>query len=629
MIIYQIGLPEPQTHTFHVTLTIPAPHAEQRVSLPVWIPGSYLVREFARHLSGLQAQQRGKPVPLEQIDKASWRVRCKPGAALTLSYRVYAFDTSVRAAFLDAQRGFFNGTSVFLRAEGFEQTLHRLELPVLPKGWQVATSLAALNVDAVGCGAYGAADYDELVDHPVELGTFWRGQFEVRGAEHEFVVAGAWPDFDGERLLADTQRICEAQIAFWHGAAGVPPMAHYVFLLNAVDDGHGGLEHRASTALIAPRRDLPQRGKAEMSDGYVSLLGLISHEYFHTWNVKRLRPAEFARYDYTRENYTELLWFFEGFTSYYDDLFLRRAGLIDAERYLRLLAKTVTGVLATPGRQVQSVAQASFDAWVKYYRADENTPNATISYYTKGALVALALDLSLRSEAAEAKAEGVANKKTRHATLDEVMRRLWEASAGGPISEANIAAALQHVGRRSFAKELAAWVHGTGDLPLQPLLAAAGVAWQPQGATLAQRLGLRVSESALTGVKVSHVLADGAAQRAGLSAGDELLALDGWRLRRLDDALRLLVPGRAATLLVARDQRVLSLALTLPAQAGSDRGADGGEAVGAVSLTLADVSAKGVPATSVPSKPAASKAAPTNVVATKAALALRKAWLGD
>ena len=584
MITYRIGIADIDAHAFEVTLTIPAPHADQRVSLPVWIPGSYLVREFARHLSGLQARQGGKLVPLQQLDKASWQARCKAGAALSVSYRVYAFDTSVRAAFLDAQRGFFNGTSLCLRVEGFEDQPHRLELAALPKGWQVATSLPALKVNAAGHGSYLATGYDELVDHPVELGAFWRGCFTARGVVHEFVVAGALPDFDGERLLADTQRICEAQIEFWHGLKAAPPMARYVFLLNAVDDGHGGLEHRASTALIAPRRNLPQRGKAETSEGYVSLLGLISHEYFHTWSVKRLRPAEFAHYDYTRENYTSLLWFFEGFTSYYDDLFLRRAGLIDADCYLRLVANTVSGVLGTPGRQVQSVAQSSFDAWVKYYRTDENTPNATISYYAKGALVALALDLRLRAEA----------KVSRDSTLDGVMRHLWVASAGGPIAEADIAAALQAVGGRSFSKELAAWVHGTGELPLRDLLAAAGVAWQPQAATLAQRLGLRVSESALTGVKISHVLAGGAAQRAGLSAGDELLALDGWRLRRVDDALRLLVPGRAATLLVARDQRVLRLALTLPKGPGDE--------FGAVSLALVD-------------KPA------------KAALALRKAWL--
>jgi predicted metalloprotease with PDZ domain len=585
MITYRIDVADAHAHLFKVTLTLPNPQPKQRLSLPVWIPGSYLVREFARHLSGLQARQGGRVLPLQQLDKTSWLARCSGPAALTVSCLVYAFDTSVRAAFLDAGRGFFNGTSLCLRAEGFEAQPHALELVDLPKGWQVATSLPALKVDAAGRGRYLAADYDELVDHPVELGTFWRGRFSARGVPHEFIVAGALPDFDGERLLAETQRICEAHIELWHGrsgrgAAAKPPFERYVFLLNALDDGHGGLEHRASTALVAPRRDLPQLGKPELNEGCVSLLGLISHEYFHTWNVKRLRPAEFANYDYTRENYTELLWFFEGFTSYYDDLLLRRAGLIDADRYLRLLAKTVSGVLGTPGRRVQSVAQASFDAWVKYYRADENTPNATISYYTKGSLVALALDLTLRAE--------------DKGSLDDVMRRLWAASSGGPIGEGDIAAALRAVSGRSFDPELAAWVHGTGELPLRELLASAGVAWQHQPATTAQRLGLRVSESALTGVKVTHVLSGGAAQRAGLSAGDELLALDGWRLRRLDDALRLRVHGGRTRLLVSRDQRVLSLPLVWP-----DGAAD---TAGAVSLSLVD-------------KPA------------KAALARRKAWL--
>ena len=584
MISYRIDVADPNAHLFRVTLTLPNPGAEQRLSLPVWIPGSYLVREFARHLSGFVATQGGKPVPLEQLDKATWLVRPTGRGALTLRYTVYAFDTSVRAAFLDAQRGFFNGTSVFLRVPGRESEPHRVEIRTLPKGWRVATSLAAEAVDAQGRGRYEAADYDELVDHPVELGTFWRGEFEAGGVPHMFVIAGALPDFDGDRLLADAKRICAAQIRFWHpaparGKVAEPPFERYLFLLNAVDDGHGGLEHRASTALLAARRDLPQRGKAELGDGYANLLGLISHEYFHTWNVKRLRPADFASIDYTRENYTELLWFFEGFTSYYDDLFVCRTGLIDEARYLRLVAKTVSGVLATPGRGVQSVAQASFDAWVKYYRGDENTPNATISYYTKGALVALALDLTLRREG--------------HGDLDAVMRRLWTTSGGGPVSEADIAAALEAVGGRSYAKELADWVHGTGELPLQELLASAAVAWQAQAATVAQRLGLRTSESALTGAKVTHVLRGGAAESAGVAAGDEIIALDGWRLRRLDDMLRLVEPGRAARLLVARDQRMHELTLTLPAE---------GAAVGSVSLTPDTRGAKG-------------------------AVALRKAWL--
>ena len=599
MISYRIEVADAHAHLFRVTVTVRRPAPEQRLSLPVWIPGSYLVREFARHVSALSATQNGAARPLQQLDKATWLARCEGRGALVVSYLVYAFDTSVRAAFLDANRGFFNGTGLCLRIEGSEALPQRLELRALPAGWQVATALRPLKVDAAGRGTYEAADYDELVDHPVELGRFWRGHFSAGGVPHEYVVAGALPDFDGERLLTDAKRICEAQIAFWHaarrdevgeagksarrGKAGKPPFERYVFLHNLVEEGHGGLEHRASTALISPRRDMPTRpvnpqARPDTSEGYANLLGLISHEYFHTWNVKRLRPAEFARYDYTQENYTELLWFFEGFTSYYDDLFLVRSGLIDRARYLKLLARTASGVLASPGRQVQSVAQSSFDAWVKYYRTDENTPNATISYYAKGSLVALALDLTLRREGS--------------ASLDAVMRRLWAVSGGGPVGEADIAAALRHVGGRSFDAELTAWVHGTADLPLAALLAAFGITWTADAPTLAQRLGLRVAESALTGVKVTHVLRGGAAERAGLSVGDELLAVNGWRVRRLEDALRVITPGVAVPLLVARDQRVLSLPLTLPADASG----------GAISLA-----------------PAAGAAKPT--------LALQEAWL--
>jgi len=583
MIHYKVEIASAHAHLLRVTLRIDKPGSVQRLGLPAWIPGSYLVREFARHLSAVEAQQGKRAVPLEQLDKATWQARCEGRGALTVTYLVYAFDTSVRAAFVDAQRGFFNGTSVFLRVEGREAEPHRVELRALPAGWQIATALSPVKVDVAGRGVYEAADYDELVDHPVELGRFWRGRFEAHGVSHEYAVAGALPDFDGARLLADAKRICEAQIAFWHGKK-TPPFKRYVFLHNLVEEGHGGLEHRASTALISPRRDMPSIGKPETTDGYVNLLGLISHEYFHTWNVKRLRPAEFARYDYTRENYTGLLWFFEGFTSYYDDLFLLRTGLIDTARYLRLVARAVTGVLAMPGRKVQSLSQSSFDAWVKYYRADENTPNATISYYTKGALVALALDLTLRAEG--------------RGTLDDVMRALWAASGGGPIDEAQIAAVLHQVGGRSYAGELAAWVHGTDDLPLQRLLEAAGVDWRAVAATLAQRLGLRVSESALTGVKVVNVLRGGAGELAGVSAGDEVLAIAGWRVRRLDDALRVLSAVQSAPWLIARDQRVLTLSVMLP----TDTDTDTVPGAGAIALNVA--------------------AAPA-----KAAAALRKAWL--
>ncbi len=541
-ITYRIGLAQHREHRYTVTLRVPRPAAETTLSLPVWIPGSYMVREFGRHLSGLTARQGGREVALTQLDKTTWRAECQGTATLELRYEAYAFDHSVRTAYLDDRRGFFNGTSLCLRVHGREAEPHEVQLAALPKGWRVAT---AMPVVAGARHTYRSANYDELIDHPFELGAFWRGEFEVAGARHEFVVAGAWPGFDGERLLADTRRICATQIAFWHGKRK-PPFQHYVFMLNVVDEGYGGLEHRASTALIANRRDLPRPG-ASQNDGYVNLLGLISHEYFHTWNVKRLKPAEFTRFDHTRENYTELLWFFEGFTSYYDDLMLLRAGLIDPARYLKLVAKTVNGVRATPGRHVQSVAESSFDAWVKYYRSDENTPNSTVSYYTKGALIALLLDLRLRTATAGQQ------------SLDAVMQGLWQRCKGAALTEADVLAEVQARGGQALANELANWVHGRGDLPLEAALAAAGVAVEHEAHAFTATLGLKLTEGAFTGVHIKSVLTGSPAAAAGLSAGDELLAVNGWRIRRLDDATQWVPQRQAFELLLARQQQVCSL----------------------------------------------------------------------
>ena len=561
---YRIEATAPHTHRYQVTLTIARPQAQQQVSLPVWIPGSYLVREFARHLQGLRARQGRQALDVQQLDKCRWQIDCAAGQALVLQYEVYAFDNSVRAAWLDAARGFFNGTSLCLRVHGQEDLRHDLEVPAstAPEGWSLATALPPVQVDARGFGRYRAQDYDELADSPVEMGAFWSGHFEADGIPHRLVVAGAPPSLDTQRLLTDVRKICEAEIRFWHGAppgrrtASRAPFDRYVFMLNATDDGYGGLEHRHSTALICTRRDLP-RLQTPTGEGYTTLLGLISHEYFHTWNVKRLRPAEFARYDYSQENYTELLWFFEGFTSYYDDLLLRRAGLLDDAGYLKLLNKTINQVQQTPGQAVQSVAQASFDAWVKYYRQDENTPNATVSYYTKGALVALCLDLSLRTDGTH---------------LDAVMRALWQRCQGGPMRESDLLAVLQQLSGRSYTAELQAWVHGTDPLPLRALLEGQGVRVHDEPAALAQRLGLRVSDSGPLLIKT--VLRGGAAEQAGLAAGDEWLGLSvgrgknasHWRMRRLDDLLLYAAGQPQVQALVSRDQRLLSLPLALPAQ---------------------------------------------------------------
>ena len=552
---YRIEPAELHAHLFHVTLTIAQPAAQQRVALPVWIPGSYLVREFAKNLQNLRATQGRRSVPLQQLDKATWQVDAAPGKPLVLTYAVYALDNSVRTAWLDASRGFFNGTSLCLQVAGQETLPHALELMSTraTATWHVATGLPAVATNTRGFGSYMADDYDALVDHPFELGHFWSGEFKACGVPHRFVVAGAAPSFDGARLLADTQKICEAEIRFWH-PRGKPPHTNYVFMLNAVDDGYGGLEHRNSTALICTRRDLPRVGDKRSSEGYTTLLGLISHEYFHTWNVKRLKPAAFAQFDYSRENYTHQLWFFEGFTSYYDDLLLRRAGLLDDAAYLRLLNKTINQVGQTPGRLVQSVAESSFDAWVKYYRQDENTPNATVSYYTKGALVALCLDLTLR-------AEGTTD-------LDEVMRSLFKRCKGGPMSEADLLDVLQLLAGRSLAPELAQWVHSTDTLPLQPLLERHGVAIHADPSHMAQRLGLRVAEAG--NIVVKTVLRGGAAEKAGFCAGDEWLGVElpgereGWRLQKLDDLALYAGSQLRMTALVSRDKRLLRLPLVVP-----------------------------------------------------------------
>ncbi|HTH11535.1 MAG TPA: peptidase M61 [Acidovorax sp.] len=569
-------------HLFSVTLTIAQPATRQEVSLPVWIPGSYLVREFSKNLQELCAQQGNREVPLTQLDKHRWLADCSAGKPLVLTYRVCAYDASVRTAWLDAARGFFNGTSLCLRVHGQEKQRHTIEIASTPAtaAWSVATGLSTVKVDKKGFGLYAAASYDELVDCPFEMGKFWIGRFTACGVPHRFVVAGAAPSFDGKRLLADTQKICEANIRFWHGE-GKPPFKNYLFMLNAVGDGYGGLEHRNSTALICGRRDLPRVNEARAGEGYTTLLGLISHEYFHTWNVKRLRPAEFAEHDYARENYTELLWFFEGFTSYYDDLLLRRAGLIDDGTYLKLVTKTIHQVVQTPGRAIQTVAQASFDAWVKYYRQDENTPNATVSYYTKGSLVALCLDLALRR-----------GGKT---SLDAVMRALWARCEGGPMSEGDLRAVLQELSGRSFDTELAQWVHSTAELPLAELLGAHGVQLKPETAQWAQKLGLRVTET--HSVNLKTVLRGGLAESAGMAAGDEWLGIEvngeGWRISKLEDVAFYAGTETTVTALVARDGRLLRLPLALSRSAKPSRStiAPAAAVPDTVSLSITDAAA--------------------------------------
>ena len=449
---YQVTPLDPNAHVFEVRCTVDDPDpAGQRFRLPTWIPGSYLIREFARQFVHVRAEAAGRAIPIAKEAKDVWRAAPGEGP-LTVVAKVYAFDLSVRTAYLDRTRAYFNGPSVFLSPEGRESAPCTVEL-IPPSGddfrdWRVATTLESDGAPPHGFGRYRAANYDELIDHPVEMSDFALASFAAGGVRHEIAVTGR-QQADLERLARDLARVCQWQIdLFGNAPQSRPPFDRYLFQITAVGDGYGGLEHRSSTSLVCRRDELPMRGRSEIDDGYLNLLGLASHEYFHSWNVKRIKPAAFMPYDLTREGYTRQLWAFEGATSYYDDLALVRSGVIDDARYLELLGRAITQVLRTPGRHVQSVGDSSFDAWIKFYRQDENSPNVVVSYYAKGSLVAAALDLTLR--------------KRGRATLDDVLRALWEryGRAGVGVPEGAIDAIVAEIAgddMRDFFARFVAW----------------------------------------------------------------------------------------------------------------------------------------------------------------------------
>ncbi|MGD8927124.1 MAG: peptidase M61, partial [Thioalkalispiraceae bacterium] len=410
---YEIIPLKPEAHIFQVILKIdePDPHG-QILWLPAWIPGSYMIRDFAKNIISISAACKKKSIVIQKQDKQTWL--CQPcDGPLTVTYSIYAWDMSVRTAHLDTTHAFFNGSSVFLAVKGQEDLSHSVNIK-LPRGkhyssWRVATTLPRRDTELFSPGSYHAQNYEELIDHPVEIGAFIELNFDLENITHHIVITGK-QHADLERLRSDVKSICRTHIKMF---GELPDIKEYMFLLTVVGNGYGGLEHRSSSALICNRKDLPAKHMTQPSDDYINLLGLFSHEYFHTWNVKRIKPASFIPYSLTHESYTELLWAFEGITSYYDELALIRSQTIEEKNYLELLGKNITRVLRTSGRQKQTLIESSFDAWTKFYKQDENAPNAIVSYYVKGGLFALALDLKIRELTDYRK------------SLDDVIRSLW------------------------------------------------------------------------------------------------------------------------------------------------------------------------------------------------------------
>jgi predicted metalloprotease with PDZ domain len=533
VIHYQIKPASLHAHIFEIRLTIPNPDPEgQKLTLPAWIPGSYMIRDFARYIVSLEAICSGKPLTADKQDKQTWQCESCSGE-LVIVYQVYAWDLSVRSAHLDSTHGYFNGTSVFLKVVGQEQ--HPCEVELLPPEgdnyteWRVATTLPRKDAEHLSFGSYQAGNYDELIDHPVEMGTFTHATFDVHGTPHEIAITGRH-DCDMERLCRDLKLICEYQVKLF---GELPQMERYLFQVMAVGDGYGGLEHRSSTSLLCKRGDLPQPGVEEVTKEYRQFLGLCSHEYFHLWNVKRIRPQVFKSADLSREVHSKLLWAFEGITSYYDDLTLLRSGLIDAESYLELLAQNITRVMRRSGRLKQTVEESSFDAWTKFYKQDENAPNSIVSYYAKGAIIALALDLTIRRDSKGEK------------SLDDLMRTLWQRYGKPDIGVGEdeiekLAAEVTGLDLNSFFNQS---LRSTDDLSLEQLLETVAVGYELRPAAGSKDEGgvkkdeqkpnkpkadlgiLHKSDSA--GVKLTAVMDTGPAMEAGLSAGDVLIALDG------------------------------------------------------------------------------------------------------
>jgi predicted metalloprotease with PDZ domain len=556
---YTIWLADLHGHRFHVKLRIENPITNgQILQMPAWIPGSYLIRDFSKQIETISAfavENPNEVLALERIDNDRWRLPKVAGPVEILT-TVYAFDSSVRAAYLDDERAFINPSSLCLAVKGQESLPCALIL-IPPKDrsvghWTVQTGLQPVKVDSQGYGFYLAKGYDDLLDYPIAMGQFQIAHWKSNGVSHSMAIQGCISEVNLERLATDLQAICACTINLFEPKTKSAPFQKYLFLVNAVLSGYGGLEHRNSTALLCRRDQVPQIHTPLDETAYREFLGLCSHEYFHAWLVKRIQPKAFQPYQLDRRNHTRLLWLFEGFTSYYDDLQLFRSKRIDLKAYLKLVANNWNSILRGPGRLKQSLADSSFDAWTKYYQADENTPNAVVSYYGKGALLALGLDLKIRAFT------------NNHQSLDDLMRLIWQTHGVtlNGIAEDGLDELIMKLLGSGFSKTWnifkSHYIFGVADIPIQKWIDPNTISVkQKTHSKLEQiklQLGLRHTD-ANGWLKVTHVLDGGAAQLAGITPGDLLASINGERITapRWDKVLSSLVLGQVIQICFYRD----------------------------------------------------------------------------
>ncbi|MDO5090703.1 MAG: PDZ domain-containing protein [Cardiobacteriaceae bacterium] len=507
---------------------------ECRLYLPVWIPGSYMRRDFARLLYGLKAWVNGRETPVIFRSPSAWSIEAQAGAEVALEYEVYARDLSVRGNYLDHQRGFFNPCAACIAVEGGEHGEHRLVMH---------QSLGQIGGAPESGGAFVFRDYDHLIDTPLMLGAHLAGEFSAGGVPHRILISGATAAFDAERLVRDIEAVCHAAIALF----GELPQAvqRYDFLLHLTDSGYGGLEHRASTLLMASRHDLPAPGMEKKSAGYIQLLGLFSHEYFHTWNVKDLKPRDFQPYQLQAEQPTEMLWLFEGFTAYFDDWLLLRAGVISAEEYHALLARNISAYWQRRGKAHQTLAQSSFEAWTKLYNGGENTANASISYYGHGALFAFCLDAWLHQHGGT--------------SLAAILAALWQKyrADGVGLTESSftdfVLARLPQAQHDAFRTFMTNGLHSTTPLPLIASGKIFGLTINaaPDNGNRSE-CGFRWQGADMA---VQQLDPESAAARAGLAVDDRIIAVNHLKAspERLRQWLLTANPETPVTLHIFRD----------------------------------------------------------------------------
>ena len=542
---YTLSFPEPHTHYVEVTAVVPTDGRPQvELMMAVWTPGSYLVREYARHVETVTAAAPdGRALAIEKSDKNRWRVATGGAPSVEVSYRVYAREMSVRTNWVETDFAMLNGAATFMTlADGLARP-HEVVIQPAP-GWR--TSMTGLAEMSGGSHRYRAPDFDTLVDSPIVIGNPAVYEFAVDDKRHFLVNIGEAGVFDCARAARDLETVVREHRRMW----GMLPYDKSVFLnmLTLVTEGGGGLEHKNSTMLMA------NRWATRTRKSYLSWLGLASHEFFHTWNIKRLRPVELGPFNYEEEVHTRSLWMAEGVTDYYADLALHRAGLSTREEFLDGLSTHVEGLQTTPGRLVQSVEEASFDAWIKYYRPNENSPNVSISYYTKDAVLGFLLDARIRAATDGAK------------SLNDVMRAAFQQFSGDRgFTPDEFRAVVEQVGGLNLAPFWEGAVEGTAELDYEGRSRRFGLRFRPVEAPPADRpgrawLGMSTRNDAGRLV-VTQVRRGTPAFAAGLNVGDEILAMNGFRVRadQLTARLGQYQPGDEVALLVARRDELLTI----------------------------------------------------------------------